>query len=128
MICEKKKNIKMNHDNISKIYKNNGTNDDHSNSCYITEKTHMISKSEVSYDKYGNKTVIKKKQDNSNNNMMYRHNTFLKNKKSEINKKKNKLSKDPKTTIITPQEINKEITIENTFSHKKQNQKIQFQD
>ena len=41
--------------------------------------------------------------------MMYRHNTFLKNKKSEINKKKNKLSKDPKTTIITPQEINKEI-------------------
>ena len=118
----------MNHDNISKIYKNNGTNDDHSNSCYITEKTHMISKSEVSYDKYGNKTVIKKKQDNSNNNMMYRHNTFLKNKKSEINKKKNKLSKDPKTTIITPQEINKEITIENTFSHKKQNQKIQFQD
>ena len=65
-----------------------------------------------------------KKINEYNNNMMYRHNTFLKNKKSEINKKKNKLSKDPKTTIITPQEINKEITIENTFSHKKQNQKI----
>ena len=48
----------MNHDNISKIYKNNGTNDDHSNSCYITEKTHMISKSEVSYYKYGNKTHL----------------------------------------------------------------------
>ena len=76
-----KKNIKMNHDNISKIYKNNGTNDDHSNSCYITEKTHMISKSEVSYDKYGNKTVIKKKQDNSNNN---NKNIIIKTNKSYV--------------------------------------------
>ena len=78
---DSEKNIKMNHDNISKIYKNNGTNDDHSNSCYITEKTHMISKSEVSYDKYGNKTVIKKKQDNSNNN---NKNIIIKTNKSYV--------------------------------------------
>ena len=60
------------------------------------------------------------------NKTKFRQNTFnkFKNKKIEIQNKINKQNNGQKSTIITPQEINKEITIPNAFSHKKQNKQF----
>ena len=58
-----------------------------------------------------------------NSKSKYRQNTFnkFKNNKIKIQNKIYKQKNGQKSTIITPQEINKEITIPNAFSHKKQN-------
>ena len=64
----------------------------------------------------------KEKNKNGYNNIKYRQNTFnkLKNKKIDMHIKIKKQLKGQKSTIINPQEINKEITIPNTFSQKMQ--------
>ena len=65
---KEKKNMKINYENHFKLMKNSSRNDEGSKSGLINEKNNILSKSEVSYDKYGNKTIIKKKEykDNSN--------------------------------------------------------------
>ena len=64
----------------------------------------------------------KEKNKTGYNNIKYRQNTFnkLKNKKIDMHIKIKKQLKGQKSTIINPQEINKEITIPNTFSQKMQ--------
>ena len=65
---KEKKNMKINYENHFKLMKNSSRNDEGSKSGLINDKNNILSKSEVSYDKYGNKTIIKKKEykDNSN--------------------------------------------------------------
>ena len=65
---KEKKNKKINYENHFKLMKNSSRNDEGPKSGFIHEKNNVLLKSEVSYDKYGNKTIIKKKEikDNSN--------------------------------------------------------------
>ena len=57
-----------------------------------------------------------------NSNIKYRQNTFnkLKNKKNDVQIVIKKQLKGQKSTIITPQEINKEITMPNPYGKKRQ--------
>ena len=56
-----KKNMKINYENHSKLWKNSSRNEEETKSYLTNEKNNVLSKSAISYDKYGNKTVIKKR-------------------------------------------------------------------
>ena len=60
---KEKKNIKINYNNHPKIFNKNSRNDDETNSCITKEKNNILTGTEYNYDKYGNKTVIKKKEE-----------------------------------------------------------------
>ena len=58
---KEKKSMKINYENHSRLWNNSSRNDEVSKSYIMNEKNNILSKSAVSYDKYGNKTVIKKR-------------------------------------------------------------------
>ena len=57
---KEKKNMKINYNNHSKLWKNSSRNDEGNKSGNTNEKKNLLSKTEISFDKYGNKKVIKK--------------------------------------------------------------------
>ena len=63
-----KKNMKINYENHSKLWKNSSRNEEETKSYLTNEKNNVLSKSAISYDKYGNKTVIKKRDYGDNLN------------------------------------------------------------
>ena len=67
---KEKKSMKINYDNHSRLWNNSSRNDEGSKSCIASEKNNILSKSAVSYDKYGNKTVIKKRDLYGNSNLI----------------------------------------------------------
>ena len=102
---KEKKNMKINYENHSKLWNNSSRNEKQSKSCFLNEKNNLSSGREITYDKYGNTTIIKKKQkvikiekklnrsyDNKNNNYNKSNiNNFSKNSsKSSFNKKTSK--------------------------------------
>lgn len=52
--------MKINYNNHDKIWKNSSRNEEGSKSYMMTDKNNIPSGTEISFDKYGNKTVIKK--------------------------------------------------------------------
>ena len=59
---KEKKNMKINYENHSKLWNNSSRNEKQSKSCFLNEKNNLSSGREITYDKYGNTTIIKKKQ------------------------------------------------------------------
>ena len=99
------------------------------NNAKISPKKEEIELKKIKFKKFSstnnNFKLNKEKEkikNGYNTNIKYRQNTFnkLKNKNGNIHIKIKKQLKGQKSTIITPQEINKEITIPNAFSQKKQ--------
>ena len=62
---KEKKNMKINYNNHDKIWKNSSRNEEGSKSYMMTDKNNIPSGTEISFDKYGNKTVIKKRMKNN---------------------------------------------------------------
>ena len=62
---KEKKNMKINYNNHDKIWKNSSRNEEGSKSYIMTDKNNIPSGTELSFDKYGNKTVIKKRMKNN---------------------------------------------------------------
>ena len=61
---KEKKSMKINYNNHDKIWKNSSRNDEGSKSYTATDKNNIVPGTEISFDKYGNKTVIKKRLKN----------------------------------------------------------------
>ena len=62
---KEKKSIKINYNNHDKIWKNSSRNEEGSKSYSATDKNNIEPGTEISFDKYGNKTVIKKRMKNN---------------------------------------------------------------
>ena len=93
---KEKKNMKIKYENHSKLWKNSKREDEGSKSCLLNEKNKISLKNEeVSYDKYGNKTIIKKKEIN---NLKQKNNSTKNNRNLiKVDKKMNR-SYDSKFT------------------------------
>ena len=63
---KEKKNMKINYNNHDKIWKNTSRNEEGSKLYSATDKNNIVPGTEISFDKYGNKTVIKKRMKNIN--------------------------------------------------------------
>ena len=125
---KEKKNMKINYNNHDKIWKNSSRNEECSKSYIEKGKNDIMPGTEISFDKYGNKIVIKKKDKNNllnkisktnqkiikieqKLNKSYENNNYS-NKKSNINNlssSKNKCLSNPNSPKIKNKKINKII-------------------
>ena len=127
---KEKKNMKINYNNHDKIWKNSSRNEEGSKSYLEKGKNDIMPGTEISFDKYGNKIVIKKRDKNnllnkiSNTNQKiikieqklnksYENNTNTKSNVNNINninntsRSKNKYLSNPNSPKINNKKINK---------------------
>ena len=138
---KEKKNMKINYNNHDKIWKNSSRNEEGSKSYLEKGKNDILPGTEISFDKYGNKTVMKKRDKNDllnkisktnqkiikieqKLNKSYDNNTNTKSNINNINntsRSKNKYLSNPSSPKINNKKINKinvnkssEVMVRNT--------------
>jgi len=119
---KEKKNKKINYENHFKLMKNSSRNDEGSKSGFIHEKNNILLKSEVSYDKYGNKTIIKKKEIKDNSNKLIKiekklnrsYDNHFNHKKVSNNNSSQNIRNYSNINCNSPQITHKKINFTNT--------------